>query len=886
MSELIHQQQHGYRNGHQLLASTIRLDRSDQDLVDRLSDLSGQVRPGEVIPAYLTIYPLPSREHVVVSRTWPDLAARRAGCVLTRNLIVPRSMWEDANEIKSFVDLLVPFAEGGILEPLRPPEPIRSLPPSLESNGSELVEAIFLEARKPIVAFGAPDPDLIALRLLTALWPAFRANFALCTYALSARKLAEREFDLLFAPKTVRSRFGDWPGRKIELSSPKLARHRWSAQLAHSIFVAPRPSLAGDDPLGLLAIDSRGDESIFRKTLLWRELAEKANSTPTAVLGLLDILNSQPGTARRAMPTVGHLLSDGVANAVPKMAVEDAWSFLNTIEGKLRNREELAVLNDELEREAKLLTARDPNAAVKFTMEIQDAQVLPYRLLLGIGQGLSHAPASSVFDRLPAKVGSFLLGRSPDFVRLAAKALRNGVMSPDVLSDFLREGEAASRRTAASAILNEIDSAAFVPIVPLILSRAVSDELAEWILAILNRTELAVPELDALIVDAIRDQSTMTTVRDAVVAHFSGALAERFLAQTLKLLPHDIAWLVEAPILPGMSARLVHSVMIRQSDRAVMEAQRDEVVREQLLKVLSYDAELGADQIARVLLLRAPTIDDLLHHGQNALPYLKAGRQRQELLATIFERGFAEGPASDSRLSTLLNEHVDEIGARQVIRWATSDNVPSWRISQNVRCLVKLPDAVRRLVESSVDELCERLARRAKEDLGVDAYVGWAELLWESQKTAPTAYLKAAFRSLSATIDLTRKPVSDVIVAAFPGVYRELLTRKYDEPDGFVGLMFFIPRMLISDWDQAKPARHGLVDAFVSSNWPPSHLLLAAYRAGILDRICLRVARQRGGEKYLERAASDLHRLTKAEANAIRKGLSSIGRRDMRDEWD
>lgn len=886
MSELIHQQQHGYRNGHQLLASTIRLDRSDQDLVDRLSDLSGQVRPGEVIPAYLTIYPLPSREHVVVARTWPDLKARRAGCVLTRNLIVPRSMWEDADEIKSFVDLLVPFDEDGKLEPLRPPVPIRSLPPFLESNGSELVEAIFLEARKPIVAFGALDPDLIAVRLLTSLWPAFRVNFAICTYALSARKLAGREFDLLFAPKTVRSRFGDWPGRKIEVSSPKSARHRWSAQLAQSIFVAPRPSLAGDDPLGLLAFDSRGDESIFRKTLLWRELAEKANSTPTAVLGLLDILNSQPGTAQRAMPIVGQLLSDGVASTVPNMVVEEAWSFLNTIEGKLRNREELALLNDELERQAELLTVRDPNAAVEFTMEIQDAQVLPNRLLLGIGQGLSKAPASSVFDRLPAKVGSFLLGRSPDFAGLAASALRNGIMSPDVLSDFLRKGEAASRRAAASVVLNEIDSAAFVPIVPLVLSRAMPDELAEWILAILKRTKLKVPELDASIVDTIRDEPTMITLRDAVVSHFSGAPAERFLAQTLKLLPHDIAWLLKAPILPGMSARLIHSVMVRQKDRAVMEAQRDDVVREQLLKVLSSDAKLCASQIARVLLLGAPTIDDLLHHGQNALPYLQAGRQRQELLATIFERGFAEGPASDSRLPILLGDHLDEIGARQVIWWATSDNVPSWRVTQNVRLLVGLPDAVRRLVEASVDDLCERLARRAKEDLGVDAYVGWAELLWESQKTAPKAYLKGAFRSLSATIDLTRKPVSDVIAAAFPGVYRELLSRKYDEPDGFVGLMFLIPRMLISDWDQAKPARHGLVDAFLSSNWPPAHLFLAAYRAGILDRICLRVARQRGGEKYLERAASDLDRLTKAEASAIRNGLSSIGRRDMRDEWD
>jgi hypothetical protein len=65
MNDVIHQQKHGYRAGHQLLGSTLRLDRTDQDVIDRLSDLSGQVRPGETIPPYLTVYPLPTGTAVV-----------------------------------------------------------------------------------------------------------------------------------------------------------------------------------------------------------------------------------------------------------------------------------------------------------------------------------------------------------------------------------------------------------------------------------------------------------------------------------------------------------------------------------------------------------------------------------------------------------------------------------------------------------------------------------------------------------------------------------------------------------------------------------------------------------------------------------------------------
>ena len=65
----IHQQEHGYRNGHELLSATIKLDREDQDAIDRLSDISGSLRPDEIFTPYLTGYPLPSRAYFVLART-------------------------------------------------------------------------------------------------------------------------------------------------------------------------------------------------------------------------------------------------------------------------------------------------------------------------------------------------------------------------------------------------------------------------------------------------------------------------------------------------------------------------------------------------------------------------------------------------------------------------------------------------------------------------------------------------------------------------------------------------------------------------------------------------------------------------------------------------
>lgn len=887
--QVIHQQKHGYRHGHRLLESTLRLIRTDQDIVDRLSDLSGQVRPGENIPPYLTVYPLPSRDYMVVGRTWPDLEAPRSGCVLTRSLLIPLDMWERTEDVSRFMDLLVPFSSNDELAPISSPSVVHQQGDVADQVTIELVEAIFLEARKPIVVFNAVDPDRLALRLLSALWPSFRSNFSLCTYALGTRKLVGREFDLLFAPKSARSRFSDWNGRKIEAGIPKSPRHRWSINLARSIFSSPHPSLIENDTLGLLAGDARGDESAFRKTLLWNDLSNKVENTPSAVLGMLDVLNSQPGTAQRVMGSVGPMLIAGIANSVADIPRDEAWQFLQTLDGKVRNRQEFALINGEIEKEAANLAKSSPNAAVEFTTRYNDqSEVLPTSLLIGLGEGLGSTQIEQRnLDRLPSRVGLFLLANSPGFTQSLAASVRDRKVSPEVPRRYLEIGDSLLRDNAAKLLLREVDSAVFAPLVPTLLSRASSVEFTQWILAIAKRTQLAVPDLDEAIVNSIRDDETMAAVRDAVISEFSGENADRFLVQTLQLLPHDIDWLLSAAISPSRSAKLLSTVVSQQADRALIEAQRDDASRSTILRILAKDASATSRQLARLLLLGAPSVEDLLEYGWLALPHLPESRLRQELLSVMFERGLSESASSDNKLAYLLADHISEIGSRQIIWWCTSQHIPPWRVSKNLCLLERMPIESRGFIERSIDELCERLAKWTDSDLEADGYAAWAALLWESRKVAPAAYLRGATFSLSATIDKTRLPVSDVVAAAFPGVYHELVARKEDnEVDGIISLVLSLPRMLVSDWDHAKPARHGLVDAFLESNWPQSHLLLAAVRADILDRICLRLTRQRGGKKFLKRAIEDLDRLDESEAEAIRFELSEFNNRNMKDDWD
>lgn len=149
----VERQVHGYRQGHQLLASSVQLTKADQSIVDRLSDVAGPLRPKEKFDPYLTAYPLPSGLHYVLARTWQDSMVARAGCVRTLSLIIPVEAWANAKELGGFLALL--NAEGLPAEldatsrsvPSQGPSPLPSAP---DFRASELLEALFLEETRPV----------------------------------------------------------------------------------------------------------------------------------------------------------------------------------------------------------------------------------------------------------------------------------------------------------------------------------------------------------------------------------------------------------------------------------------------------------------------------------------------------------------------------------------------------------------------------------------------------------------------------------------------------------------------------------------------------------------------------------------------------------------
>ena len=430
----VHQQFHGYRKGHQLLSSSLSLPPKDQDTVDRLSDIAGPLRPGEVFEPYLTTYPLPSGTHYVVGRTFQDLKAARSGCVMTRSLLISVPDWAVLESLEGMLSILV-------TEPDREEEAEQcevsltgASPASVrDPRVVELTEALFFEERRPMVYFDAVEAEAIASRLIVALWPGLRRKFSICTYTLSPRRIGETYFDLVFAPITARSRFMDVPCRRIGVSmaGSKEPNHRWSRPTALHIFRSDVPSLVAKDALGVLAYDKDGDQTAIRLMLLWNELATRATHTPTALLGMLDILNARDADDGDVWSSLLPTVIRAIDLVSQQPSTGDAWKFLFSLEVKVdpRRRSVRALMNH-VEGAASRLARHDLSEALKrLAAEAQERHDLPLHGLQGLAEGAAGSELfqDSVkwFEEIPAHVLWRMLDGSEAFLQRTLEALRD-----------------------------------------------------------------------------------------------------------------------------------------------------------------------------------------------------------------------------------------------------------------------------------------------------------------------------------------------------------------------------------------------------------------------------------------------------------------------------
>ena len=865
----IHQQIHGYRNGHQLRSASLVLDPRDQDTVDSLSDLTGHLRPEELFDPYLTAYPLPSRAYYVVARTFQDREAPRSGCVLTRSLFVPMDTWVELNSVEWLLAMLEPIQEGEEVRPCDKPTRDEKRPTQVsDSRVVELVQALFFEAVRPIVVFNAPEADLIATRLLVALWPGLRRSFSICTLALGPRQLGERGFDLVFAPITSRSRFsGEAFGRiGVRESLPTEAVHPLAASVAARVFRLDKPRLAMTDAIDLLAEEQLCDRTAVRMILQWDELASRAKTTPTAVLGMLDIINSRGGPSARAWDGLAPMVSGAVDLTTTESSPQQSWNFLLALNAKVEWRAAPSELTGKLESVARSLSRAAPAATLEAVGHLKPDFHRSMVLLKAVGDGLAESRSlASLCDWLGRLAPNTLLSLVDASVRFGEALLTemNAAVDQwlDTIVRMLKGDDSAARRRVRRRLVSLVDESVVGRTLPQILAGVGPGELADLVVELGRRDKLRSKAMNAALAETARKAGSVDVVRDAVVSQVQSGDAEAFLRNVVELTGRDLEWLfsVDDQVLAG---RLLTSLVADAKDRGVCAVLSTDGRTARVVSVLSAALPTSASGIARILELGLMPSSAGWDVGFNIVARVPPA-QRPSLERWLLREVLSAAPPGDPRVRRAIAELRQGLTTEELVAKATAASIGRHRASGNLVGLNAAPPDVRDGVVRIVDTLARSLVARRGERLDKAAYRAFAAMLADAGAADPGRRIKAASTVFAFALCHVSYPVSAVVVAAFPTVYRErTMLRKLDRVSR--------QQLGISShaWVNAQKPKDGrrklidaLVNAFLRSSWPPADLVVTALEAGIGERVVKRVRRRLLGARYLDRIRRDARRL-------------------------
>ncbi|TBA50494.1 GAP1-N1 domain-containing protein [Rhizobium ruizarguesonis] len=865
---IVERQIHGYRQGHQLLAASAQLPKEDQSVVDRLSDVAGPLRPRERFQPYLTAYPLPSGRCFVVARTWQDLTVARAGCVRTLSLIIPIKDWAEAEGLSSYLNLLnidrLPNDQDATQVAVRS-TPAAPLPPAPGFRGSELLEALFLEEAKPVVVLDAVDPDLIATRLLTALWPSLRRRFAVSTFALSPRKVAGRDFDLVFAPKDARAKFADWNGRKVDGRSAQGNRHPWTSSIVSRVFDQAYPRLLSDSEVGMVGGDdpSIDNAAALRIAMLWDELVGKLDTTPTAALGLLDIANSGKVRGSLALEAIEPSLVDAAHQASATFPEVEAWSFLGALARKLQGRS--MPMGRAVAEAVEQLAARAPEGAVALLSQDDPrgvvADLLP-RIASGIGSAFTERAQRALLEASPAVLGRLLAQDGPLIGRVAYD--RTLI---DRVKQVLVQLDAATLDVIALSLLPLLTEDWQIPVAEPLLGRLDGPQLLMELHHLGKVNDFGAVHLSNLVLSSALSTSTKTEVRSVLLSLSNTTRRDDMIARTLIPGVEDARWLVDCDVLDQETVtRMLLNLLRAADDRQFAAMLIDKVVGKRGIDTLTTRAPDLRLRAVSGDALPIATFVQILPHALDGL----AGDAKVKLAKHALSRCLGCGFGDDevgflASMLSMLGSHLDGAWAAQT---GLAKNVDAATASRNMMAFRKAAPPARLRMVMSVAELAHVLRNRHSFDLDEKAVEACAAFMFDAEKVAPGALLEAAGYLLPALLRLRSRPVSLVIAAAFPPIHSEL-AKADDVPEFFK----FIPFM---DWDRCKSARHELVNAFMSSSWPPRDLALTACRTNEVARIIRRVAKQHDGEAYIKRIAADIGQLPESCRKAVENAISQL----------
>jgi hypothetical protein len=204
----IQQTLHGYKNGHGLISSSLKLSSESLRAMLVLSDMSGASMV-KGFDSYLTGYPLLDDGFYALAKTWHAPEMNRPGCVWTHTLLIKNS---DLAKIKDLSLLLNLFKRPGVpIEADLYQGKLRLNDYGSYSNKGlgnlnlvdyeELVESIYVSHGSAyLFASDAAIYERVVFDVWSQQWPRLRRNFSFCTGSICDRNSSARTFDLQIMP--------------------------------------------------------------------------------------------------------------------------------------------------------------------------------------------------------------------------------------------------------------------------------------------------------------------------------------------------------------------------------------------------------------------------------------------------------------------------------------------------------------------------------------------------------------------------------------------------------------------------------------------------------------------------------------------------------------
>lgn len=864
---------HGYRKGHQLLGSSVLLAKDDQAVIDRLSDVAGPLRPKEQFIPYLTTYPLPSGNYYIVARTWQDLSVPRAGCVRTKSLLVKTQSWSDKTLISTLLKLIepknFPIEEDAIRFYLKEQHDVM-LSPISGFNANEFLEALFLEEPKPIVVFDAPDPEQVAIHLLTALWPSLRKRFSLSTFALSPRKIDGHDLDIVFAPSNAKARFSDWPGRRVDGRSSQIERHRWTKELVARVFKEPVPKLLSDSKISMLGNSDAANPAALRIALMWNELFSNLDSDPTSLLNLLDIVNSGRVSSTEAMKQLEPKLSASIGNAGTILNSPDAWNFVSSISKKLKDRnisagtialEQLAMNLAEKSGGdlANILNQPDPDSVIK-------------ALIPSIAKGLGNSSEvlkKRILNNIPSEMFARLIEEGSELAKFVARDDELIYKAGTVLSEV----DKSLAHNTGKALLPFLVEDRQLPVAIPIIHSLDLDEIVNQFLWLKNVNSLKSELLCAELIHRARQVDGINAVRDLILTSKSEVILDKLLSLTVNPVKTDMVWLINDDRLSSeLSASLLAGALRRADDDQFTELLSDRDIGSCIVYRLQDDAidlfiraankaNLPINTYVKVIKSVLPKVDGLCKFdiAENAM--VRCMRNR-------FDGDEAE---FITMLVTIVKERIND---EEIVREGLNYNISSEAASRNLIVFDSFEKNIRNGIIAKINVVAHILLERKEFDLTEEAYDACARLMFDAESLSSSSLTHAAGVLMPSLMLSRNKPVSLMVAALFPVVYREL-SNSDTVAEPFNSIFFFM------DWDRCKTARKEITRAFVLSKWRPGDLALTACRCGDATKIFKQLSKTYRGKEYILKIAKDLKNYNVETRDAINSIIKEIV-----NDWD